>query len=666
MKLIWFVLILILSNGVDAQSLNLATDGSASSYSLAPCFDYVEDTKAQYQIEDLATPALQERFLPAAHGGDVNFGYSKSVFWLRCRLDAMTAGKWLLEIGYPSLDYIQVYSSRPTGGYEMQQSGDLLPFSTRVYPHRNFVFPVEVSTGSNTLFLRIRSDGTLTVPATLWEPYALHQHDIEAYSALSVYYGILIALGIYNLLLYFSLRDRTYLEYVLFVAGMAIGQASLNGMGNEFLWPEWPAWGNVALPVGFALSGLFGALFTRSFLRLEKYAPRLDKMNSFFILWFLISAITSLISYRWGAMMVSLGGLSFSVFACGVGMYFFRREHLIVRYFLLAWLILLIGVGLMGARNFGWLPTNIFTMYAMQIGSSLEMLFLSFALADRIQGLRKEKDRAQAMAMVARQQMVDTLRENERVLAGRIEERTRQLADATRILEISLQQEKNGRETQANLLALMAHEIRSPIAVIGNTAQMLNVLAKADHPAWLPRIDKIMNAVRQLAKLMDNFLAEERLGTKNVRLEMCAGNIDGFCAEIADTLARSYNRTIRFEHCHGCATVNADWQLISIAVNNLIDNAVKYSRPDSEIRMRILQEQEGMLCIEVADQGEGVPQEMQQAIFEKFKRGQHASEIRGVGLGLYLVSWIANIHGGRAEVTSEMGKGSSFRMCIRQ
>ena len=199
------------------------------------------------------------------------------------------------------------------------------------------------------------------------------------------------------------------------------------------------------------------------------------------------------------------------------------------------------------------------------------------------------------------QVMADAVYKTHNWLEDEIEKRTRQLTDAKKMLEISLQQEKDSRETQANLLALMAHEIRSPVAVIGNTAQMLNALAQAERPDWQPRIEKIMDAVRQLAQLMDNFLAEDRLSMKGIGLELQEGDLNVFCAELVDKLAKSHNRAIRFHPYGGDARVAADWQLIGIAIGNLVDNAVKYSPPESEIGLSVLPGKACTLCIEVVD-----------------------------------------------------------------
>lgn len=423
-------------NGLAQESLRL----SPASAGAIPAVDFLEDATGSLGVDDLARPPLAEAFRPVSGGGGINFGYSASTFWLRVKLapESGAAPHWLLEIGYPSLDRVELYT--PAGGRFVRQSaGDLTPFAERPFAHRNLVFPLTLAPGGeHTLYLRVASAGSLTVPLALWSPAALHAHDQRMYTAFALYYGMLLALGLYNLLLYLSLRDRSYLAYVAFVASMAVGQASLNGFGNQFAWPDWPAWGNIALPSGFAATGLFGALFTRVFLDTRRNTPHCDRLIVALAAAFAGAALAPLaLPYRPTAIVTSLLGVSFAATAVACGLSCLRRGHPGARLFLVAWSLLLVGVGVLGLRNLGWLPTNTLTTYAMQIGSALEMLLLSFALADRIHALRQGREQARAEALSAKQAMVDTLQRSERSLESRVRQRTLELAAANEKLRRS-------------------------------------------------------------------------------------------------------------------------------------------------------------------------------------------------------------------------------------
>lgn len=252
--------------------------------------------------------------------------------------------------------------------------------------------------------------------------------------------------------------------------------------------------------------------------------------------------------------------------------------------------------------------------------------------------------------------MTDSIQKARNWQEQEIAKQNRELGDAKKLLEVSLNQRVERRRVQDNLLTLMAHELRSPVAVIGNTAQMLNVLAAEEKPEWLPRINKIMVAVRQLAHLMDNVLAEERIGYQSSKMDWQVGDLNAFCDELHASQMAVRGRAIRFEPAAEPVNFNADWQMIKIALTNLLDNAVKYSPPESEIFLRVRTDGADTVLIEVENQGGAISPELRSRIFDKFTRGSHGEGVHGVGLGLFLVNWIAHLHGGKADVLSGAGR----------
>lgn len=435
-----FCLVLLYSSAVHALP-PLAVDGQTPSYAVAPHIDYLEDHDGALTIAEVADAGRNEKFLPVpvTGGNEINFGYSASTFWLRFVVDITTPvqNDLLLEVGFPSLDHV-VFFSETDGNWQKQETGDLMPFAARPIIHRNFVFPLNRhQPGSYTYYLRINSAGTLTVPLRLWQSDAFNVHNQYAYVGLAIYFGILLGLLLYNMMLFFSLRDRNYLAYVCVVIGMAVGQVSLTGLGNQFLWPDWPAWGNVALPCGFAATAFFAAIFTRGFLNTAQVAPLHDRV---IVILAIAAAFTTFspafLPYTWAGILTSLLGIVFPAVAVSTGVICFRRGQPGARFFLLAWTLLLCGTAILGLRNMGGVPTNFFTLYAMLIGSALEMLLLSFALADRIHDLRKEKELAQGEALATSQR-------TERELEGRVAERTHELSEANLRLLASEEHERN-------------------------------------------------------------------------------------------------------------------------------------------------------------------------------------------------------------------------------
>ncbi|MBI4807650.1 MAG: EAL domain-containing protein [Nitrosomonadales bacterium] len=407
----------MLSFTLAAQATPLVIDPAIPSYMLANHVDILEDREGKLTIADIAQGAHDGAFRPAVAQGSslknnaLNFGYSSSAWWLRVTADNPEAvqNRMMLEIAYPTLDRVEFYAPVKDGWLKLQ-AGDLLPFAARPVVHRNLVFPLQLSGGTQQFYLRVQSLGSVTVPLQLWQADAFESYNQRSYVALALYFGMLLALMAYNLLLYLSLRERAYLVYVFFVTTLAIGLLSLSGMGNQFLWPDWTTWGNIALPFGFCMAGLFGTLFTRVFLDTAKTAPRHHKVLVALGWLFVVTGVAALsLPYQYSAAVVSLLGMVTPIVVISSGIIGLRRGHPGARYFLLAWTLLMIGVSTQGIRNVGWLPTNMFTLHAIQIGSALEMLLLSFALADRINVVRRERDLAQAKLIEAMGERLDVM-----------------------------------------------------------------------------------------------------------------------------------------------------------------------------------------------------------------------------------------------------------------
>jgi len=401
--------------------------GAGDSYALTRAFTFLEDEGGQSKLEDILEPGTQAAFRPVPQAGPgANFGLTRSAIWLRVDLKAAagTPPDWLLEVAYPPLDRLELYVPDGTGGHARQVAGDAYPFDSRAVAHRNHVLPVRLSPGgATTLYLRIESAGTVAAPAKLWRPAALWRHDQANYAALSLYFGLLVGLLLYNLLLFSSVRDVGYLIYVAFVASMGLGQAALTGLGAQYLWPQWTWWNGVSPPVGLAAAAMFGLLFARHFLSSSARMPAIDKFLLVQLAGWALAVVAALaLPYTVSSWMVTVLAIVSVFTMVAVGIISIRREFAGARTFFTAWAVLLIGVVTLALHNTGVLPSNAFTSNALLIGSALEMVLLSFALAGRINVARRFKEQAQAR-IAAEHAMVEALSQSQDRLRLVLEER---------------------------------------------------------------------------------------------------------------------------------------------------------------------------------------------------------------------------------------------------
>lgn len=409
--------------GAAAAPLQL---GDAERYNLAPALHVLEDPGGALQLEDVLRPAQQVRFRPVpVRGPGANFGLTSSALWLRVEL-AAPAGidpEWLLELAYPPLDRLDLYT--PAGaGWRLQVGGDLLPFDARTVPHRNHVLPVRVPGGDTTTFyLRLQSQGTVSAPLFLWRPAALWQSDQASYGALCLYFGLLVGLLLYNLLLYLSVRDPLYLVYVLFVASMAVAQAALTGIGYQFVWTPLTWWNSVASPAGLSTAAVFGLLFARTFLGSAQSQPVMDRVLFALTGGWLVAFASALgLPYTVSSWIVTILAVPTVAALVISGIAALGHGHGGARHYLAAWAVLLAGVLALFLHNTGFVPSHPLTSNALLIGSALEMVLLSFALADRINVARRFKEQAQ-VRIAAEHAMVEALSESQKQLKTVLEER---------------------------------------------------------------------------------------------------------------------------------------------------------------------------------------------------------------------------------------------------
>ncbi len=441
LRLGWLLWLLLLVAGPSPAGEVRLSD--APRFDLSRAVDYLEDEDGTLTLHEVLEPGRQALFQPVSPTGPgTNFGLTRSAYWLKVTLDlpADVRRDWLLELAYAQLDHVDVYSPGADARWRHQAGGDTLPFDRRAVAHRNHVFPVELAPGDRTtLYLRVRSDATLVAPVRLWQPAALWQQDQAVYAGFSLYFGLLLGLMAYNLLLYVSVREVGYLLYAAFVAAMGVAQAALSGLGLQFAWTHWLAWNAVSVPVGLSVTAIFGLLFARNFLSSAARMPWLDKLMVAQMAGWAIALLSSLLfHYHVAAYTVAVLATLSVVTLLTLSYVGIRRGYAGARWFFAAWALLLVGTFTLTLHNMGVLPSNVFTSNSLLIGSALEMVLLSFALGDRINVARRFKEQAQAR-IAAERAMVEVLSQSQARVREVLGEREAILNNAVVGIVLSIQ-----------------------------------------------------------------------------------------------------------------------------------------------------------------------------------------------------------------------------------
>ena len=329
-----------------------------------------------------------------------NFGYVTRGYWFRFPLTSPQRGtdERIIEIGYPQLDHIRFYLLEDGQIVDSTLTGDHLPFRDRPIQDAHFLFPVKLQSGHHyQAIFRVQTEGTLQVPFKVWQPGALiselsYQDQLNA-----IYYGIMIAIIVFNLFVFAMLRERPYLYYVLCTGSYLLLLATLRGATFMWLWPSLPWLQNQSMLVSIPLVTTFSSLFARSFLNLREENPKLDGLVMLTVYASLVAlAGTFVLGYN-ESVRLSVGlAIPTCLLLSFVGPIQWFRGSRAARFYSVAWAMLTITSVLTALNKYGLFPTNFLTEFSMEVGSGLEALLLTLALAERLYREREAKVQAQA------------------------------------------------------------------------------------------------------------------------------------------------------------------------------------------------------------------------------------------------------------------------------
>ena len=623
--------------------------------------EFLVDETNQFDITQIRSEQLRARFQSVpADVQELNFGLSKATYWLKLTLQRTegTSTDWVLDIPFFGLDKVSLYS--PDG--RTYHSGLMESVSSQPLPSRFFAFPIHVNTSPLTYYIEVRSGYPISIPLKL-VPQNQFFHSEQLYTlAQAVYFGGLITLALYNLLIFLSLRDRSFLLYFLFATSMGLGMFSGNGFARVYLWPNLVAWDQISQSFFFALSGAFGLKFAQSFLNTSQLKRASHQAISVISYAYLLVAILMPLSMFYGFGIRQLYSAFFGLTIPMVMLLFIvvlqaiRNHQHSAHYFAIAWGSLCAGAIIAYLRIMDLVPSNIFTNYALQVGSAFEMVMLSLALADRIHSERLMREQAKREALASKEAALRTLRESEARLEHLVKERTN-------YLELLLENEKNVRAQYVRFGAMISHEFRNPLGIIETQLKLLKHEFQLGINQFEKRYKTLVSATQRLAILFERWVQSDRL---NNMMEVIRPTRIELNAWLSDLIRkyRSYQANHRILLQVPTQEVHAEFdeQLLQTAILNLIDNACKYSSEDTDVNVTLsVSDNEFSIC--VTDIGIGIDPGHHEAIFKEYFRVNENSPTRGIGLGLAFVKKIAELHGGRIEVASRISEGT--RMCLR-
>ncbi|MEY2699923.1 MAG: hypothetical protein RIQ52_678 [Pseudomonadota bacterium] len=629
--------------------------------------DLLEDPDGHLGLEALL--ALSEDHWRHNPHDTLALGYSTSVWWVRLQLThpASNMLHHVLELGVPSIDFVDAYIFHGSSIHSEVHTGDQRPFNTRPIHTPLFAFPLETAPDVPTIvILRLAMiDGVFDrVPVNLWgkDDYA----QIHPWRTLiaGAYYGAIVILLAYNLLLFISTREKSFFYYVIYLGLFLLWNVGYLGFGYQYFWPDHSFWNNQVNYTLVLLVHLAATLFVCQYLELSRRCPFLYRM-----LWTLnlLLLLPSLIqigdTLGWvvpRVFSVSLFVILSSLLTLGYllsGAYLWWKGVTAARFFTLAWSFLVLSILFyqMAAMPGMSVASSSFSDYCMNIGSLMEFLLLALAMGDRFNRLREEK-----LAVERNARLREEAHASE--LERQVHMRTRELSEAMEQVTAALQIERGSREEQQIFLTTVSHELRTPLAVIDAIAQNLQSSATGVDDKTRARYQRILQATGRMAGLLEQYLQEDHLDSISLALRRCPTDIRALLEDAMNAamiLSDSHSFSIDVEGLP--ATFSTDAHSMKLVLRILGDNAVKHTPPGTHVCFIGRATGHG-ITVSVVDNGPGIPPELQARIFEPFYRGGTSSASSGHGLGLSLARRMVSLQGGYLSVSSAGHGGCSFNI----
>ncbi len=620
---------------------------------------YVEifiDSGYANTFEEISSPEFQSNFKSNTKEG-LTFGYLRPPIWLKLNIKNVSRARWFLEIPAPFLEGVDFYKSNTDGTFQHFETGYYFPHHTRGFPHTGYAFELDLSQGdTTTIFIKITGFSPKTFPVLAVESgYFFERIRFEDFGY-GLFFGVLFVMLFYNLFLYFTLRHLDYFLYSCTIVCTIAIFAAATGYGGKFIWPNHP-WinfyaGRISLPVQVAIL----SFFTLRFLETKKYSRAI------------YYTLLSLIPMAFIAIILMLTGtfLSAGNNLLSLALVIYLLSGIVCRingnktanFYIAAWGMYLTGGLMLTLRNSGFFEYNFWTTHFVEIGAAAETTIIALALGARYRRYKEEKEEVQLLALKLQQETTE-------LLELKVKDRTEQLSRANEELSATL--ETNRLQTEVierknaeldDFFYRVSHDLRGPISSLLAMSFLAN--KEVNDPVALEYLDRqkqqaerlngIINALISLTKLSHSEVKNEPIDFEKMVHE-CIQSFRGHGNFSAITFKKNIQPDIQYE---------SSWVFVNAIIQNLIENAIKYCGKNEPFVEITIKKEQDIVIIEITDNGQGIPDDLQSKIFDMFFRASKSGG--GSGLGLYILKRSVDRLKGKVGIKSELGKGSAFKV----
>ena len=636
--------------------------------------------------------------------------YSKPVTWLKFVLRNKTTRAFVpITIGATVIDNFDLYFADGPNGHIIHLSSSVPYRDTKLIKQNNtFINSIIFPDSARTFYLRIKSSASEVIPVEVNSANTFFKNADFENILVGGFMGIVLIMAIYNLVLYLTVSDRSYLYYVAYILFLGITQVLVRGYGVSFFVSEKNLLNNYLIPVSRVFFGYSVLLFAAEFLQLKsnlkrniKYYYLLFATYTFALLAILFGKVT----FAYNLITLSAGIMAFTLLILGSALYV--KGFKPAKYFMIGWGIFFITMLISIARNRGLFIHTDFTQNIIIYSSVLQLVLFSISLAEKINFYRRQTAEIQTLSLTIARENERLITEQNILLETEVNARTQQLIEANADLSKTIEDLKSTQmklvETEkmaslGQLTAGIAHEINNPINFVGSNVkplrldflELFNLIDRYNAAGLSPNKEEMLAAAEQYREQIDlDFLKQEILSlldgieegasrtTEIVQSLRTFSRTDELVLKPADLNTAVLNTLILLRSTipyhieiktvlNKLPLLNCYPGKINQVLMNLINNSIQAIKSkkssDPNCITIITTDFPEHISVKIDDTGVGMSAEVKQRIFEPFYTTKAVGE--GTGLGLSIVFGIIEDHRGTITVNSEPGKGTSFTITL--
>ncbi|TGK01840.1 diguanylate cyclase [Leptospira langatensis] len=368
---------------------------SAEKIQLKGEISFFKDSSGDATWEEISNGDFDDKFKKHAERVP-GFGYDASPYWFKISVEVeepLSSERFLI-LEYPHIDYVDLYWKDAKGQEGEFHTGDMLPFKERPVADRYFVFPLPLEDkGKIDIFLRAKSDGSLSIPLSLVTKGFLESSSRMSLMLNGIYFGALGVMIFYNFFLFLGIREKTYIYYVILIFSVTYFTIMTSGYGFWFLLPNSPKFINASFLLSTCVAMVFLGLFAEEYLQTKNSHPNLHKaVRGFSYLWGIFLILTPFLPAQFVFPTSAILPIFEIVLLIVISILQSVRRDRKARIFLSAWVLSLIGIVIFSLNKLGFYDSDAIASGTLKLGILSNVILLSLGLVDRINTFRKEKE----------------------------------------------------------------------------------------------------------------------------------------------------------------------------------------------------------------------------------------------------------------------------------